>query len=216
MNFESVLSYKHDQFIFNFADALPLRDRQPWLPGHRGWVFGPDARLGNPEGVVIDLPSGRPVARQALSQIGNPLWERQSLAIARYACPTGGPEPHGSALLHAVRVGLAGEQIRLIHEAIAWCHTFLSGRTSGQQKLINQPYVAQLLASVVRDAHALDRSTLDTCLSSVGARHWLVDEIDSIGTRLIKLVGGRAMLGGQMVYLHTLFLTLNRLYLEDR
>jgi hypothetical protein len=216
MDLESVLVYKHDQFLFNFAASLPSARRGRWLPGHRGWVFGPHAWLEDPNYDIVDLPSGRPIDRQQLSHTSNPFWERQGLAVASYPSSTATLAPEASALLHGLRVGLVREQTRLIHAAIEWLHTFLSGRTTGQQKLLNQPYVAYQLASIVRDAHALTSTTLDTCVSSSGARQWLIDEIDSIGTRLIALSGGRAMLRGQMVYLHTLFVTLGRLYLEDR
>lgn len=215
MDLQTVLAYRPEQFQFDFTQVLAVRSQEPWLPGYRGWVFAPQPWLSDNSYEIIDLWSGQTISRGAITFLSNPLWQRLQLGIAYYLPVVNTVAPNkGHSILLNFRLALIEEQMRLIGVAANWCQEFLGSRVIEKQVLSSHPVVAQLIARLIRDVYALN--TFDrACLAIGSGRHWLIDEIDSIGEQLIKLVGGRAMLSGQMVYLRTLFLTLNRLYLED-
>jgi hypothetical protein len=141
------------------------------------------------------------------------MWEHAGYSIVSYPCPQ--PPLGESALISRFRCALVAEEMRVLREAVEWCRQFLASRTSGDQPLTHLPAVAQAQASLVRDLHLLRHVDLADCLATPGGRRLVCEQVESACERLIKLVGGRAMLRGHMVFVTTLFTTLNRLYLEE-
>ncbi len=215
MDLQAAPAYRTEQFQLDFSVVYTASLGDNRLPGHRGWVLAPECWLRDETYEVVDLWSGMPVPARQVTLVNNPVWQRRQLAVARYSFTddTGRNEPH--VLLARFRQALVDEQIRVIRAASNWCREFLASRTIGTQTLGSHPAVAQVMAALVRDVYALNAGVRATQLDTPGWRAWLIDEVDSIGEQLIKLAGGRAMLDGQMVYLRTLLLTLNRLYLEE-
>lgn len=215
MDLTSVLYYQPQQFQFRFARAFAESLPAKCLPGHRGWIFVPRSWLADETYRVLDLMTGQALEPQALAWVNHPLWQRHDFGIARYALLERQSSERKQDLLTTFRQALIGEQLSVLRRAEEWCQEFLSSRTVGSQKLSMYPPVSHMLARVVRDLYALDTGDLSACLAAPGGGAWLTEEIDAICEQLIKLAGGRAMLSGQMVYLRTLFLTLNRTYLEN-
>jgi hypothetical protein len=214
MDIQTVLMHQPKQFQFDFLATLAECRQDSWLPGYRGRVFVPRIWLEDDTHTIIDLESGHGVERSAVTCLNNPLWQQHGLAVGCYPTAPDAPVPGQiPELLTTFRLALVNEQTRVLRKAVEWCQAFLSSRPHGRQTLSSHPVVSQMLAMLIRDAYALmtiDRTWFDTA----GGRHYAVDAIDSVCEQLIKLAGGRAMLCGQMVHLRTLFLTLNRLYLE--
>ena len=215
MDDSTPLAYRPEQFLFDFRQVYDACRPDRWLPGYRGWVFAPQPWLEGGGYAIVDLGDGREVAAEDVILRRNPLWQRQQLGVAWYPPRDVIAAPDEACQFRLrFRSAVVGHEIDLIRAATDWCQCFLAARTSGKHGLAHHPVVAQMSAGLVRDVYALGAADLDACLVTPGGRRWLTDEVDSICGQLIKLAGGRAVLSGQMVYLRTLFLTLNRLYLE--
>ena len=216
MDLTSVLFYQPQQFQLRFgqifAESLPAQ----CLPGYRGAVFVPQSYLASGTYRLYDLASGQSLTLQAVTEENNPLWQRHGMAVARYTPPPNLEQGEKQEkLLRGFQCALVQEQCAILSQAEQWSYEFLSARTIGTQKIVSYPPVSHLLAKVVRDRYALSTCNIAASLAQPGGGAWLTEEIDAICEQLIKLVGGRAMLRGQMVYLRMLFLLLNRIYLEN-
>jgi hypothetical protein len=212
VDLQATLAFRPDQFQLNFSQIVSDCRDDFWLPGHRGLLFAPQCWLGDSRYAVIDLDQEREVDRESLRFLPSPLWQQQGFGLASYPWNVDAEQVRPGQLLTSFRSAVVRQQLRALHLAVEWCHKFLSSRMVGDQRLGQHPVVVQGLGRVIRDLYALRTVDLAGVLAD---RSWFIDEVDNVAEQLIKLVGGRAMLSGQMVQLRTMLLTLNRLYLED-
>jgi hypothetical protein len=179
-------------------------------------LLAPHRWLTDSRYVIVDMERELPLELRSLRLLPNPVWEQQGLCVASYAAHADADLLSAGALLCRFRLALIRGQLDALHRAVDWCHSFLSSRSIGEQRLGQHPAVMLSLGRVVRDLYALQCADLTDYLGAQSDRTWLIEEIDTVAEQLIKLAGGRAMLSGQMVQLRTVLLTMNRLYLEDR
>jgi hypothetical protein len=204
------LAFERDQFQLDLASVIAECRADLWLPGYRGLVFAPRLWLNDDRYQIVDLEQEARIEREYVAEVCNPLWEQQGFCVARYPWKLEAHVSRSETLLQRYRSALVRAELHTLSLAVDWCHTFLSSRTLGAQRLSQNPVVVQAFGRVVRDLYALQAP--EAC----GDAHRYTEEVDDVAEQLIKLAGGRAMLGGHMVQLRTTLLTMNRLYLEVR
>ena len=164
---------------------------------------------------VLDLATGTTVATAEVTLVAHELLARAGLTVLRYqpigrtpCCPQIQP-PDLLRLRHA----LADTDRDLLSAAVNWCRDFLGARRHGTQRLSAHPQVAHQLAGLVARAAALRQADLAGTLDHPAGRAWWVREVDELAYGLIRMAGGRSVLGGHMVQLRTALLYANRVYL---
>lgn len=164
---------------------------------------------------VRDLATGTTVAPAVVTLVAHELLARAGLTVLRY--PPAGPTPCCPPVvppaLRRLRHALAETDRDLLGGAVDWCRDFLGARRHGGQRLSAHPQVAYQLAGLVARAAALRQVDLPGALDGPAGRAWWVREVDELAYGLIRMAGGRSVLGGQMVQLRTALLYANRIYL---
>lgn len=177
------------------------------VPGRGGFVVAPTQSLV--DGKVFDLATG-PIDPAGLIGLPHPVLTGSGLTVARYRASTGAVDP---GLLVVLRSALVAEAQAVLVAAARKCHEFLASRRSGGLKLSTHPVVAHQVAGAVAVVESLRHADVTAALSTSAGRAWLVSTVDEAAASLGKLVGGRALLAGNLVALRAVLLTVNRIYL---